>query len=90
MLRMREAGVQDNWDLWINVSVFAYDTTVSSSTGVTLHYPMFGCKVMLPVDWMFSTPSVEKKTMYQWMGDMLEKRQCANKSMRDVPGRRVW
>ena len=34
MLRTRGDGVQDNWDLWINASVFAYNTTVSSSTGV--------------------------------------------------------
>ena len=30
MLRTRGEGVQDNWDLWINASVFAYNTTVSS------------------------------------------------------------
>ena len=35
MLRTRGSGVQDNWDLWINASVFANNTSVSSSTGVT-------------------------------------------------------
>ena len=30
MLRARGEGIQDNWDLWINVSVFMYSTTVSS------------------------------------------------------------
>ena len=38
MLRTRGEGIQDNWDLWINASVFAYNTTVSRSTGVTPHY----------------------------------------------------
>ena len=38
MLRTRGEGIQDNWDLWINASVFAYNTKVSSSIGV-------------PVDW---------------------------------------
>ena len=74
MLRTRGDGVQDNWDLWINASVFAYNTTVSSSTGVTPHYAMFGREATLPVDWVFSTPSPEKRTMYQWTGDMLEER----------------
>ena len=59
MLRTRGPGVQDNWDLWFNASVFAYKTTVkSSSSGVMLHYPMFGLEAMLHVDWVFSTPSV--------------------------------
>ena len=34
-LQTRGAGVQDNWDLWINASVFSYNIAVSSSTGVT-------------------------------------------------------
>ena len=38
MLGTRGPGVQDNGVLWINVSVFAYNTTVSSSTEVTPHY----------------------------------------------------
>ena len=38
MLRTRGLGVQDNWDLWLNASVFAYNTTVISSTGVMPHY----------------------------------------------------
>ena len=72
MLRTRGDGIQVNWDLWINASVFAYNTTVSSSTRVTPHYAMFGREATLPVDWVFPTPSAEKRTMYQWSGDMLE------------------
>ena len=53
MLRMRGEGIQDNWDLWINASVFAYNTTMSSSIGVTPHYAMFGREATLPVDWVF-------------------------------------
>ena len=34
----RGPGVQDNWD---NASVFTYNTTVSSSTGVTPHFAIF-------------------------------------------------
>ena len=64
MFRMRGDGIQDNWDLWINASAFVYNTTVSSSTGVTPHYAMFGRKAKLPVDWVFPTPSMEKRTMY--------------------------
>ena len=41
---------------------------------------MFQRDAMLPVDWVFPTPSEEKRTMYQWMGDMLEERQRAYKS----------
>ena len=52
MLRTRGDGIQDNWDLWINASVFAYNTTVSSSTGVMPHYAMFGREATLPVDWV--------------------------------------
>ena len=37
ILRTKGEGVQDNWDLWINASVFAYNTTVRSSIGVTPH-----------------------------------------------------
>ena len=58
-------------------SVFVYNTTVSSRSGVTPHYAMFGREAMLPVDWVFPRPSVEKKKMYQWTGDMLEEKQCA-------------
>ena len=88
MLRTRGEGIQDNWDLWINASVFAYNTTVSS-TGVTPHYTMLGRKATLPVDWVFPTPSTERRTMYQWAGDMLEERQRPYKSMREVQGGRV-
>ena len=28
IIRARGDGIQDNWDLWINASVFAYNTTV--------------------------------------------------------------
>ena len=62
---------------------------MSSSTGVT-PLTIFGGEATLPVDWVFPTPSVEKRTMYQWTGDMLEERQQAYKSIRDVQGRRVW
>ena len=44
---------------------------------------------MLPVDWVFPTPSAERRTMYQWTGDMLEERQRAYKSMIEVQGGRV-
>ena len=36
------------------------------------------------MDWVFPTPSAEKRTMYQWNGDTLEERQRAYKSMREV------
>ena len=42
MLRTRGEGIQDNWDPWINASLFAYNTTVSTSTGITPYYAMFG------------------------------------------------
>ena len=48
MLRTRGPGVQDKWDLWLNESVFANNTTVSSSTGVTPHYAMFAVKGRYP------------------------------------------
>ena len=35
ILRTRGDGVQDDWDPWINSSVFAYNTTGSCSIGVT-------------------------------------------------------
>ena len=89
LLQTQGPKVQENWDLWLNLSVFAFNTTVSSSTGVTPHYAMFGCKSMLPVDWVFPTPFVEKRTMYHWTRDMMEERQRAYKSMREVQGGRV-
>ena len=89
MPRTLGPGVQENWDLWLNASVFAYNTTVSSSTGVTPHYAMFVQEATLPVDWMFPTPSLEKRMMYHWTGDMREERQQAYKSMREIHGRRV-
>ena len=90
MIQTRGPGVQESWDLWLNASVFAYNTKVSSKTRVTLHYTMFGRKATLPVDWVFPTPSVEKRKMYHWTGDMMEERQRAYKSMRKVQGGRVW
>ena len=65
MLRTRGAGVQDNWDLWINASVFAHNTTVSSSKVGTKHYAMLGHKATQPEDWVFPTASMEKRAMYQ-------------------------
>ena len=50
---------------------------------------MFGREALLPVDWVFPTPSIEKRTMYQWNRDMIEERQRANKSMREVQSGRV-
>ena len=70
--------------------MFAYNTTMSSSTRVMPQYAMFGREATLPVDWVFPTPSAERRTMYQWTGDMLEERQHAYKSMREVQGGRVW
>ena len=84
MLRTKGERIQDIWDLWINASVFAFNLTVSISTGVTPHYAMFGREAMLPVDWVFLTPSAEKRTMYQWTRDMLEERHHSHKSMREV------
>ena len=86
MLGTRGPRVKESRDLWLNASVFAYNTTVSSSTKVTPHYTMFRPKVALPVDWVFSTPSVEKRTMHHWTGDMMEERKRAYKSMREVQG----
>ena len=62
---------------------------MGSSPGETPHYAMFGREVTLPVDWVFTTPSVEKRMMYHWTGDMMEERQQAYKSMREVRGGRV-
>ena len=89
MLRTRGEGIHDYRDLWINASVFAYNTTMSSSTGVTPQYAMFRREATLPVDWVFPTPSAERRTMYQCTGDMLEERQRAYKSMREVQGGKV-
>ena len=84
MLETKGPGVQDNWDLWLNTSVFAYNRMESSSTGVTPHYAMFRPEATLPVDWVFPTTSVGKRTMYHWTHNMLEETQCAYKSMREV------
>ena len=35
------------------------------------HLNMFRQEAMLPVDWVFPTPSVEKRTMYQWIAPAL-------------------
>ena len=64
MLRTRGEGIQDNWDLWINASVFVYNTTVSSSIGVMPHCTMFRREATIPVDWVFQTLSAERRTMY--------------------------
>ena len=63
MLLTKGPGVQYNWDVWLNASMFAYSTTMSSSTGVTMHYNMFGHKETLPVDGVFPTPFAEKRTI---------------------------
>ena len=50
MLRTQGPAVQKNWDLWLNASLFAYNTTVNSSTRATPHYAMFGLEATLPTD----------------------------------------
>ena len=82
MLLTRGPGAQDNWDLRINVSVLNYNTTVSSSTGVTPHYTMFGYEATLPVEWVFPTPSELEETCWK-RGNVLIR-------VYDVQGRRVW
>ena len=82
-------GVQENWDLWLNASVIAYNTTINSCTGVTPHYAMFRQEATLPVDWVFPTPYGEKRIMYHWTGEMMEEIQPVYKSMREVQGGRV-
>ena len=62
MLQTQGPGVQENRDLWLNAPVLAYNSTVSSSTGVTPHYAMFGYEVKLLVNWVFLTPSVRRNT----------------------------
>ena len=89
MLRTRGLEIHDNWDLLLNASVFAYNTTVSRSTGVRPHYAIFRCEATLPVDWVIPTPSVEKRTIYHWTGDMMEERQHAYKILREIWGGRV-
>ena len=49
MLRTQGPG-EDNWDVWLNSTAFMYNTTVSSSAGVTPHYDMFGREETLPVE----------------------------------------
>ena len=44
MLRTRGPGVLDTWDLELNASVFVYNTTMSSSTGVSPHKPCSGAR----------------------------------------------
>ena len=39
MLRTKGPVVQDNWDIWLKA--------VNSSTGVTPHYTMFGCYLLI-------------------------------------------
>ena len=89
MLRTRGPNVEENWDTWLNASVFPYNTTMSRSTGVMLHYTMFGREAALPVDLMFPTPSSEKRTMYHWTRNMSKVCQKAYQSMREVQGGRV-
>ena len=72
MLRTWRPRVQENWDLWLNVSVFAYNTAVSSCTGVTPHFAIFRRKATLPMDRVFFMTSVEKRTMYHWTWAMME------------------
>ena len=69
--------------------IHAYNSTGSSSTGVMLHFAMFGRKATLPVDLVFPTPSAEKRTIYHWTGDMVKERKRACKSMREVQGGRL-
>ena len=52
-------GVHGNRGLESMASLFAYNTSVSSSIEVTPHYAMFGPVAVLPVDLVFLTPSVE-------------------------------
>ena len=55
MLRTQSSSVQDNWDIWLYSSVFAYNTTVSSCfTGVT---PPMQC--------------LNAKRRYLWIGSFL-------------------
>ena len=63
---------------------------MSSITGMTPNYATFGHEAMLPLNWVFPTASEEKRMMYQWTGNMLEERQHAYKSMKEVQGGRVW
>ena len=64
--------------------MFSYNTTVNSRTEVTSRYAMFEHEATLPVDLVFPTPFVEKRTMYHWTGGIMEERQCAYKSMQEV------
>ena len=68
--------------------MFAYNTIVSSSTGVTPHYAMFGHEATLHICGLGFPHSAEKRTMYHCKKDMLEERQCAYKSIREVQGGR--
>ena len=49
--------------------MFSYNTTVSSSTGVTPHYAMFGREATLSVDWVFPSYVWERSNATCRLGD---------------------
>ena len=52
------------------------------------HFNVYGLPDQLHSD-CFAIPSVEKRNMYHWTGNMMKERQCAYESMREVQGGRA-
>ena len=46
---------KQKWDLWCKEVVYAYNSSIHSSTGYTPTRLMFGIKYRIPIDIMFST-----------------------------------
>ena len=52
ILRCMGEEIVHEWDLSVKSAILAYNTSVHSSTGVTLFYAMYGREAILPVDWV--------------------------------------
>eukprot|EP00794_Sanderia_malayensis_P011487 gene11487-biopygen9163 len=50
MLSAFVSKYRDDWDLWVDLVVYAYNTSVHSATGFSPYEMVFGCEARTPLD----------------------------------------
>jgi len=82
ILRSNQTGPAHQWVSKIPLALFAYRTTVSNVTGVTLYQAMFGVNSRVPIDVLFPMPVPATESWPRYVGELQQRLQATYDFMR--------